>query len=1040
MAYLKENDLLKTFESYLLDIKPYHTKLDGIYVDYLFQDRFQVSLTEHVPIWQFYLQNVFASSDKLGGWRLYNTIDSSINSKKFLIPQTIIPRFSINTFNEQFPVGHNPATENDPNPVNEVPWYPSGTQFTRQGWSYSHQQGITDELPYYVEIASKVILIDSIVNITGTITATYDVDYFYDTANVYGADITTLKLYVNGTLTATDANHVFDQGDEKVTIKNLTKTFTLSIVSDKLLVTSTVNGQTLIEDLSYLPLAAEAIAANDITDSKLVTALTSHIKQNLYSDNQNVLITFTESGTYRIPFHNGSYVTVNSTPQVFGTDYIVSGSRNFIQFLTGKHPVQDDDIRINYFNVDRLFISITLPFDVNVTDGYDDRSYDNFPYDNSNDDGELINTDYFLLTVDNTLPGGYSVQFFNAIDGTNKASMQDIVIDSSAPNGEIWTITAINQKVVSVTGSITGNSGKAYYRQRYSNGKIAFTLDNTFLSYYMIPDNPQPPLPGVGGTATYSDIDYDLFGLFTFGGSRDTQDYLINLNLTETHGVPPGYVDQAVSYFDDPVDLNPLGTITMDSNQNYYFNLSESQPVGSVIEFRVEQNNQYNTWVQIEIKENLIINEITLPSDYLDLIQNGYDIPDFDSQGIDIITERDADGTLHNEPFQIATAGVKDDLRFFINYVDSTPDEIIQEATIYSDKYSQGYFDLGTVVRTGTGNGTVVDRVSIDGAIPETWTLTCTNATIPATFSVVGSTSGTQLPAVVGVKYYNDVTPPYNPTLLSFTIEVGTVPFIVGDHFVFSFTEQNTTNELILKRYPYTDGGDNSGPSIFKIANFVFVPIATANGDVVSIAVDSQDPTVAVIESWTVTASSATTWTVNGSISGLQSPATTDTVYDNGIVTFKIRSGSIPFSSGDRFTFDVDSGFVTTSLDSGGPTIDVITPDVIYDYDAVSLSPTVVGTGNGVIQITDINQSTAVEETWTLTATSSSNFTVVGSISGSQSAATVGTPYSGIISFLITAGGTSFVSGDHFIITVKKDWSTIHIKFNTARTFDLYLV
>jgi hypothetical protein len=62
-------------------------------------------------------------------------------------------------------------------------------------------------------------------------------------------------------------------------------------------------------------------------------------------------------------------------------------------------------------------------------------------------------------------------------------------------------------------------------------------------------------------------------------------------------------------------------------------------------------------------------------------------------------------------------------------------------------------------------------------------------------------------------------------------------------------------------------------------------------------------------------------------------------------------------------------------------------------------------------------------ETWTITFTSASAFGVSGSVSGAQAAGTVGTNYTsntpaGRISFLITAGGTAFVSGDTFTIPV----------------------
>jgi len=61
-----------------------------------------------------------------------------------------------------------------------------------------------------------------------------------------------------------------------------------------------------------------------------------------------------------------------------------------------------------------------------------------------------------------------------------------------------------------------------------------------------------------------------------------------------------------------------------------------------------------------------------------------------------------------------------------------------------------------------------------------------------------------------------------------------------------------------------------------------------------------------------------------------------------------------------------------------------------------------------------------VDETWTLTATSATNFTVTGSVSGAQAAATVGTPYdNGIVAFTIIAGDTAFVATDSFTFDVE---------------------
>jgi hypothetical protein len=86
---------------------------------------------------------------------------------------------------------------------------------------------------------------------------------------------------------------------------------------------------------------------------------------------------------------------------------------------------------------------------------------------------------------------------------------------------------------------------------------------------------------------------------------------------------------------------------------------------------------------------------------------------------------------------------------------------------------------------------------------------------------------------------------------------------------------------------------------------------------------------------------------------------------------------------------------------------------------------TYAGTGNGTL--TDYKGGSAsVAEVFTITATSSTNFTVVGSSSGSLAAATVGTPYTGTkVQFLLTAGGTAFVAGDKFTFSTAPKWTAL---------------
>lgn len=84
---------------------------------------------------------------------------------------------------------------------------------------------------------------------------------------------------------------------------------------------------------------------------------------------------------------------------------------------------------------------------------------------------------------------------------------------------------------------------------------------------------------------------------------------------------------------------------------------------------------------------------------------------------------------------------------------------------------------------------------------------------------------------------------------------------------------------------------------------------------------------------------------------------------------------------------------------------------------ATPTATTYTGTGNGIMVVV-LKPGGAVAETVTVTATSATSFTVVGSVTGSMGVATVGTEFeSPQVKLTITAGGTPFVATDAFIIT-----------------------
>lgn len=75
-------------------------------------------------------------------------------------------------------------------------------------------------------------------------------------------------------------------------------------------------------------------------------------------------------------------------------------------------------------------------------------------------------------------------------------------------------------------------------------------------------------------------------------------------------------------------------------------------------------------------------------------------------------------------------------------------------------------------------------------------------------------------------------------------------------------------------------------------------------------------------------------------------------------------------------------------------------------------------TGNGTISMPFI-LSNGVAETWTITATNATTFSVVGSVSGAKASATVNQAYNNtFIAFNIKTGSIAFIAGDSFTFSI----------------------
>lgn len=109
----------------------------------------------------------------------------------------------------------------------------------------------------------------------------------------------------------------------------------------------------------------------------------------------------------------------------------------------------------------------------------------------------------------------------------------------------------------------------------------------------------------------------------------------------------------------------------------------------------------------------------------------------------------------------------------------------------------------------------------------------------------------------------------------------------------------------------------------------------------------------------------------------------------------------------------------------------------LADADVITLvadTPALTGTGNGTMSAVSVNQATASEELWTITATDATHFSVSGFVSGSMAAATVGTAYNnGMVSFTINAGSTPFQAGDVFTFNVNASVTSNPLGANDAQ-------
>lgn len=550
--------LLDSLVSYLQDIKPYHTKLRAFTSELQVNDELVIGITDDVStttaLTNLWDRSAFGVIDTLAS--LSGGTDAD---RYFKLPFAIYPRFSLNDHSDQYPSGDDPATlsftdgNSDEIPDEDQPW--TGAR------SPSHQTGVADEVAYEYPVTTQAITITSATLASGSYTSgtysySYTLDFSIDATDetVYGLSSSTIGIYID------DAQYVgsYYRSGSNFTITGLVGTFDFTSA-----------------DLVNVP----SPTAGNVTDTARYGALRRSPKVRLYAT--------TGTGRYAVPNHMGARVYVNGALKDYGVHYVTEQPRNVIQFLAGNHPASGAHLNFQLMTVDQVFIAYNDRFDWGVLRGYDED-----PWSVVNFDSSLGDADTFTITINHAAPNGYDpVEFHNANPVyANKPPLTMLNVNlSNTATGDVWEVKAFSYfgfTVRQISPTI-GPSQVAYFKTTFTNDSISFIIDRFWSTYSITADS-----------NTYTTLGA--------GTPSDPTDFQVNLLTATEHGA---LIDPSPTIH-KPVELTPFGVIKrreIDGKSEYYFVLDSIPRVGTYIEFRVDENDQFNPRAGIAITDQVTI-------------------------------------------------------------------------------------------------------------------------------------------------------------------------------------------------------------------------------------------------------------------------------------------------------------------------------------------------------------------------------------------------------------------------------------------------
>lgn len=159
------------------------------------------------------------------------------------------------------------------------------------------------------------------------------------------------------------------------------------------------------------------------------------------------------------------------------------------------------------------------------------------------------------------------------------------------------------------------------------------------------------------------------------------------------------------------------------------------------------------------------------------------------------------------------------------------------------------------------------------------------------------------------------------------------------------------------------------------------------NGTLVNVSADDNTVKPQLIS---VVFTSPTTFSVSGSLAGHIGTGVVGTQFSGTKVDFLVTQGSTAYAAGDMFTFSL----------------------------AYTATPELTNVGNGSV-VNLLPDDLAVPETFTISFTSNTAFTVAGTVSGPLASGVVNSPYdNNRITFTLVPGTTPFAAGDEFTVVV----------------------